>query len=490
MVFPKPPLTWKPEEMLNKLIFIPRKQVIVKKKLLGLQDPCKPPVAQALPESRPRISLAKALSSQPFHRLELGGVRAERSEKNTPRPKKKGLVVPSLGGMGLSPGTKPKPLLPHRFGEPDKGPVRIFRPSGGALDQSSCFVQDHSMDFLTDKLEAGRKASGKLSMGDLEASSVSSGGYFQSVGLKIKMRSASAKAKSSKDSLELSEENSIHTESHGGHFNFTKKSDSLQLRGRLKSESKTNSRFENGISGMIKPGSLHSRSGMASTGVSKSVIAASSKVPKTLPSHLTTQGISINKQQGIRENLSKLDYRKIKGIPCLLLPPQTKSDSLLIFYHANGEDIGRVESLCASLATRLKMWVLAPEYPGYSIYQSKSSSEEQILEDAHRLLSHLTHSLSISPSHIFLMGRSLGCAPALHLASLHPVGGLICLSPFTSLRDASKDMLGNILGGVLKERFTNLKKIPQVKSPCLFIHGKKDKMIPYSHSVRLYGSFV
>lgn len=127
------------------------------------------------------------------------------------------------------------------------------------------------------------------------------------------------------------------------------------------------------------------------------------------------------------------------------------------------------------------------EYQGYGIYQSGQPSENQILTDADTLYIFLNKELGFAEKNIFVLGRSLGSGPATYLASRYRPGGLILISPFASIRNVTKDMFGFIGSLVIKERFDNLKKMSQVISPTLLIHGEKDKTVLPSHSEMLYG---
>ena len=54
-----------------------------------------------------------------------------------------------------------------------------------------------------------------------------------------------------------------------------------------------------------------------------------------------------------------------------------------------------------------------------------------------------------------VIGRSIGSGPALHVASLYPVGGLVLLSPFLSICEVVYDLYGTLASGLLKQRFNN-----------------------------------
>lgn len=66
-------------------------------------------------------------------------------------------------------------------------------------------------------------------------------------------------------------------------------------------------------------------------------------------------------------------------MPALYLPYLDEEDNtspyLLIYFHANAEDIGLAyDSLLFDLRTNLQISILAPEYPGYGLYSEGKPS--------------------------------------------------------------------------------------------------------------------
>ena len=134
--------------------------------------------------------------------------------------------------------------------------------------------------------------------------------------------------------------------------------------------------------------------------------------------------------------------------------------------------------------------MIAPEYPGYSIYQSKDKDADQVLNDSERVYEFLVKEMLIPRERIIIVGRSIGSGPAIHLASKVKVGSLIVISPFLSLKNATRDLLGffgHVAKHFVKDRFQNIDKIGQVRSPVLLIHGRQDDIVPISHSQTLFG---
>lgn len=60
------------------------------------------------------------------------------------------------------------------------------------------------------------------------------------------------------------------------------------------------------------------------------------------------------------------------------------------------------------------------------------------------------------------------------------------LSPYTSLKAATRTYLGGFASLLVRERFDNLTAIKSVRCPTLIIHGQADDIIPESHAIQLH----
>jgi len=86
------------------------------------------------------------------------------------------------------------------------------------------------------------------------------------------------------------------------------------------------------------------------------------------------------------------------------------------------------------------------EYPGYSVYyQEKSSTTIEL--DSVTLFDYFVNSIGINPKDIAVCGRSIGSGPACYLAEKRNPGAVILISPFTSIKNTVKSLVGilNIL---------------------------------------------
>lgn len=78
----------------------------------------------------------------------------------------------------------------------------------------------------------------------------------------------------------------------------------------------------------------------------------------------------------------------------MYLPYSEGSSNLLIYFHANAEDIGLTVNFLTRLKEFLSVDIIAIEYPGYGVYEGVSS-EVSINKDALTVFDHITHVLKI-----------------------------------------------------------------------------------------------
>lgn len=171
-------------------------------------------------------------------------------------------------------------------------------------------------------------------------------------------------------------------------------------------------------------------------------------------------------------------------IPCLFLI-NSNSPNFLICFHGNSEDIFSSEKNFLILKTNLNMNVIIIEYPKYSIYVSDTQEPKQIYEDALKVYDWLYITLNVPKNNIFVYGRSLGTSPAIYLSSQRDVRALFLVSAFTSIKDVGYD---KYCSWFVEDIFYSIDYIQSIKCPILLIHGRKDNLISYQHSQKLFDS--
>jgi fermentation-respiration switch protein FrsA (DUF1100 family) len=126
-------------------------------------------------------------------------------------------------------------------------------------------------------------------------------------------------------------------------------------------------------------------------------------------------------------------------------------------------------------------------YRGYGASSGKPT-EEGIYEDGRTVLEYVTASLKYRPGKVYIYGRSLGTAVAVHCARGRDFAGVILVTPFTSAEEFITEKLPGLLSSFGRKRFRSIDKVHGLRSPVLFIHGTHDEVIPYSLGVKLYNA--
>ena len=101
----------------------------------------------------------------------------------------------------------------------------------------------------------------------------------------------------------------------------------------------------------------------------------------------------------------------------------------VLFLHGNQEDLSEVHDRM-EVFEQLGFSSIALDYRGYG-RSDGTATEASAYLDADAAYTHLTETLRVPPAQIIVLGRSLGGAIAIDLASRREVGGLIVESTFT-----------------------------------------------------------
>jgi len=160
----------------------------------------------------------------------------------------------------------------------------------------------------------------------------------------------------------------------------------------------------------------------------------------------------------IRNKFSENLKIKEEYIPCLFIKTDEankKSDKLILYFHANYEDIGNCYNFITSIAQFNRINVLAVEYPGYGVYDygTRECSSEEILKDAEIIYNFLLSVLKIKEENLIVMGRCIGSGPAVHLSNKFNPRCLILISAFTSIKEAVKSVFKKYNLGYIFEKF-------------------------------------
>ncbi len=178
-------------------------------------------------------------------------------------------------------------------------------------------------------------------------------------------------------------------------------------------------------------------------------------------------------------------------IGCRLHMASAENPSIL-FFHGNGEIAHDYDAIAPAYQSHDLNFIVA-DYRGYGI-STGSPSITAMLSDAYKTFDHIGAMLEKSghTGPLWVMGRSLGSAPAIELAANRQdrVAGLIVESGFAGVRDLLQRL--GILPQDLAENeavfFSNADNIIQYSGPVLIIHAEHDHIIPLDHGRHLYES--
>ena len=158
---------------------------------------------------------------------------------------------------------------------------------------------------------------------------------------------------------------------------------------------------------------------------------------------------------------------------------------LLVYFHGNSFDIGE-------RAYRIKRYidnkwgVLLLSWRGYSGNSGKPT-EKNLYIDGESTIEWIIDKLNFDCENLIIYGESLGCAVAVELGTRYKFKSIILEAPFTSVTDiAQKRYKIYPSKYFVLDKFDNYSKIDKILSPVLIISGKKDEVVPHSHSNKLF----
>jgi len=161
-----------------------------------------------------------------------------------------------------------------------------------------------------------------------------------------------------------------------------------------------------------------------------------------------------------------------------------KDFKTLIFFHGNAGSLeNRIHKLNHFRDMNINFLIIA--WRGFSGNKG-NPSEKGLYEDGKSAIDWLIKK-GVSEKNLILYGESLGTGVATHLAQNKNYAGVILETPFTSMIDAAKKFYPYIpVKLLLKDKFENYKKIKNINSPILIMHGEVDQLVPFSMGKKIY----
>ena len=162
-----------------------------------------------------------------------------------------------------------------------------------------------------------------------------------------------------------------------------------------------------------------------------------------------------------------------------------KNMPILVYFHGNSFDIGE-------RAYRIKRYndagfsTLLVSWRGFS-GNDGNPTEDNLYLDGNATIDWVLKNTKFKIEDIVNYGESLGSGVAVELNLKYEFLCTVLEAPFTSIADvANKRYKIYPTKYLVKDKFDNLSKIDQIKSPILIISGLRDEVVPHSHSIMLF----
>lgn len=163
---------------------------------------------------------------------------------------------------------------------------------------------------------------------------------------------------------------------------------------------------------------------------------------------------------------------------------QPGATTVIVFNGNAGNRAYRVDIALRLAAEGLA--VLLFDYRGYG-GNAGMPTEEGLALDARAARDYVSSRPDVDATRIVYFGESLGSGVAVRLAAEHPARAIILRSPFTSFVDVGRVHYAWLpVGLLLRDRYSSIDRIRQIKSPLLVIAGSRDSIVPAEQSRRLF----
>jgi len=161
-----------------------------------------------------------------------------------------------------------------------------------------------------------------------------------------------------------------------------------------------------------------------------------------------------------------------------------KKYKTILFLHGNAGSLeNRIHKINNFKDMKVNFLLLA--WRGFSKNKGKPT-EKNLYEDARSAVRWLK-SKGLKENDIIIYGESLGTGVATEIAQNKNFAGVILESPFTSMIDVGKDKYPYLpVRLLLKDKYESDKKIKNIYSPILIMHGKVDNIVPFHMGKKMY----
>ena len=162
----------------------------------------------------------------------------------------------------------------------------------------------------------------------------------------------------------------------------------------------------------------------------------------------------------------------------------SKNYKTILFLHGNAGSLeNRIYKINHFENMNINFLIIA--WRGFSGNKG-SPTEKGLYDDASSAVRWLEKK-GVMKKDIVIYGESLGTGVATEIAQNNNFAGVILESPFTSMIDAAKNKYPFLpIRFLLKDKYESKKKIKNIKSPILIMHGEVDKIVPFWMGKKMY----
>lgn len=182
------------------------------------------------------------------------------------------------------------------------------------------------------------------------------------------------------------------------------------------------------------------------------------------------------------------------------------TNKCILFFHGNSGNLSMRFDMIKFLYNYASVIIFDYRAFGKSSGNSFDLNSINLYKDADAIWSFATVNLRIKPNNLSLMGESLGCAIAIHLASKLSMKmdekyyphSLILNSPFYSLSSIIEILfsrinlgfVGKLIATIMGNEYQSCKYIKFINhvTKIVIAHSPRDEVIPYSEGLNLYNT--
>jgi pimeloyl-ACP methyl ester carboxylesterase len=162
-----------------------------------------------------------------------------------------------------------------------------------------------------------------------------------------------------------------------------------------------------------------------------------------------------------------------------------KGSPLIMYFGGNAEEVSWMLARARGNAPGTG-WLLV-DYRGYGSSEG-APSEDALIRDAMQWYAFARDQLAAQK--IVLFGRSLGSGVVVQIAAVHPVAGVILVTPYDSLTSVARHHYPYLpVSWMLKHPFDSFEHVPGIAAPLLCLVAGRDEVIPIVHSRRLFDAW-